>query len=93
MAKNGNSYIVHDDIPLERFENFCMPPMQAKDVVLLLAGVSPFDYSRCELSPDVAAEVRRLLIDNMMPENPDADRAEVEDFVDARVTEVRAALT
>jgi hypothetical protein len=89
---DGTSYIVYDDIPLERFENFVMPPMPAKDVVMLLAGVSPLDFSRCELSPKIAAEVRKLLVDNLMPENPKANRAEVEVFVDSAIAEVRAAL-
>jgi hypothetical protein len=89
----GVSYIVYDDIPLERFENFVLPPMPALDVVKMLAGVSPFDGSRCELSPDVASEVRKLLVDSMMPENPAANRASVEAFVDEAVAEVRAALS
>lgn len=88
----GVTYIVYDDIPLERFENFVMPPMPAKDVVMMLAGVSPFDFSRCELPADTAAEVRKLLVDGMMPENPNADRAAVEAFVDNAIAEVRASL-
>lgn len=89
MAK-GTSYIVYDDIPIERFENFAMPPMPAKDVILMLAGVSPLTYERIQLPPSAAAEVRRILIDNMMPENPNAERAEIENFVDERIAEVRA---
>lgn len=88
----GTSYIVYDEIPLERFDNFVMPPMPAKDVVMMLAGVSPFDHSRIELEPDTASEVRRLLVDGMMPENPNASRAEVEKFVDDAVAELRQAI-
>jgi hypothetical protein len=92
MAERGISYVSYDDVPLERFENFVLPPMPAKDVVMLLAGVSPFDYSRCELSPDTAAEVRRVLVDGMMSENPSAARSDLESFVDNAVAELRAAL-
>lgn len=84
MTGNGTSYIVYDGIPLEKFENFVLPPLPAKDVVVLLAE----DI----LSADIASEVRSRLIDAMMPENPTADRAEIEAFVDNAVAEVRAAL-
>jgi hypothetical protein len=93
MTDRGTSYIGYDDVPLERFENFTLPPMPAKDVVLLLAGISPWDYSRIDLPPDVAAEVRKLLVDGMMPENPKAERAEIEAFVDGAVADVRATIT
>ena len=89
----GVSYIVYDDVPLERFESFHMPPMPAKDVVLMLAGIWPFDYSRVALPVGVAAEMRKLLVDGLMTKNPAASRAEIETFVDDRVAEVRAALS
>jgi hypothetical protein len=90
MAENGKSYVVFDNIPQERFESYCFPPMPAKDVIVLLAGVSPLDYSPHKLSSAALWEIRRLLVDNMM--HPGANRAEVEVFVDERVAEARGIL-
>jgi hypothetical protein len=84
MSENGTAYVVYDDIPLESFDNLCLPPMPAKDVVVLLA--------EDRLSPAATVEIRTRLIDAMMPENPNADRGEIEAFVDSAIADVRAII-
>ena len=86
MPEKPTTYIVYEDIPLEKFDNFVLPPMPATEIIRLLA-----DESEGCLKPASKAEIRRVLIDKLS-EGSKLPRSQFEQVTDFAIAEMREIL-